>query len=394
MLLRALGSDSRAPESARTSETWYDACMKSLLFALLLVAPISVSAQELHQDIQEVWRAEVVNITDSRTEIIPGTETPSEIQTLEVRLLEGDRAGTTITFENDYIQLEEGQTFYLNHMVTVEGDEFYTVREVDRFVPMLIIIALFVTVVLFFGGMQGMRSLLSLAGSLIIIVYVLIPSLLKGFPPIPTSIAIASAILFCAIFFTHGFNRRSLIAYAGTIIAVGLTGILAFVSVDTAGLTGFSADESVYLNLSTGGTLNFVGLLLAGIIIGALGVLDDIAITQVAVVRELLSVADKISRREIYHRALRVGREHVGALVNTLVLAYAGAALPLLLLFSLSDGDTIAILNREVFATEIVRALVGSIGLVLTVPITTLLAVTFLRSDAEAPESTMHHHLH
>ena len=188
---------------------------------------------------------------------------------------------------------------------------------------------------------------------------------------------VAGLILFFAIFFTHGFNIRSIVAYGGTMAAVFLTGLFAYVSIQGVDLSGFSSDETVYLNLNTGGELDFVGLLLAGIIIGALGVLDDIAVTQVAVVREFFSAGIE-NKKEIYRKAMRVGREHVGALVNTLVLAYTGAALPLLLLFSLSESGTLSIVNREIFATEIVRALVGSIGLIMTVPITTLLAVYVL----------------
>ena len=177
----------------------------------------------------------------------------------------------------------------------------------------------------------------------------------------------------------------TVLVHAGTLIAVVLTGIFAFLSIQGAGLTGFSSDETIYLNLSTGGELDFVGLLLAAMIIGALGVLDDIAVTQVAVVRELFAAGVK-EKWDVYKRAMRVGREHVGALVNTLVLAYTGAALPLLLLFSLSQSGPLAIINREIFATEIIRSLVGSIGLILTVPITTLLAILLLEkyTDVDA----------
>ena len=306
--------------------------------------------------------------------------------------MRGGREGETVTFENDFIQLEAGQKFYLNYLVAVGGEEYYSVREVDRRASMALLVGLFIATILIFGGMQGLRSLLSLAGSLLVVVYVLVPTLVQGVSPIPVSIAVASAVLFFAIFFTHGFNRRSAIAYAGTLIAVAITGLLAVFAIDAAGLTGFTSDEATYLNLGTGGELNFTGLLLAGIIIGALGVLDDIAVTQVAVVRELLNTGTQLTRREVYRRALRVGKEHVGALVNTLVLAYTGAALPLLLLFSLSESGALSIINREIFATEIVRALVGSIGLILTVPITTLLAVWILHNRPGTEQASGHTH--
>lgn len=364
---------------------------KSLIFiGFLLVLPGSLlSAQELYQDLQGTWRAEVVEATIPQTVTVPGTDVQNEVQTITARFLEGGRQGETVTFDNDYILLETGDVFYLNYLITINGDELYSVREIDRRWPMAVIGILFVATILIFGGFQGLRSLVSLAGSLLVIVYILVPTLVKGYSPILVSTLVAVAVLFCAIFFTHGFNRRSGIAFLGTILAVGLTGLLAYFSVTGASLTGFTSDDSIYLNLNTQGQLDFVGLLLAGIIIGALGVLDDIAVTQVAVVRELFGAGKHLTKWEVYQKAIRVGKEHVGALVNTLVLAYTGAALPLLLLFSLSPAGGMSIVNMEVFATEIIRALVGSIGLVLTVPITTLLAI-FLLHNHLGPDDDSH----
>ncbi|QSH39472.1 YibE/F family protein [Candidatus Kaiserbacteria bacterium] len=372
--------------------------IQTTLFVILLCIVFQAqitSAQVLQEDVQGVWRATVTEVLKEESVVVPGTDVKSTVQTISVELIEGERSGEVITFENDYIQLDEGDTFYLNYLITINETEFYSVREVDRRIQIGFIVALFIAVIVLFGGMQGFRSLLSLAGSLLVILFILVPTLVKGYSPIPISVFVASLVLFFAVFFTHGFNKRSAVAFVGTVIAVAITGILAYFSVEITSLTGFSSDESTYLNLNTGGQLDFVGLLLAGIIIGALGVLDDIAITQVAVVRELFSSGSKLTKWDVYRKALRVGREHVGALVNTLVLAYTGAALPLLLLFSFSESSMLNIINTEVFATEILRALVGSIGLVSAVPITTFLAVHFLSSLGkgvlEAQESTHSH---
>src|SRR5690606_3399131 len=140
-------------------------------------------------------------------------------------------------------------------------------------------IILFALVVIIFSGKQGLRSIISLAGSFFVILYVLVPSLLKGYPPVLTSIVIAAVILFLAIYLTHGFNRESSVAFVGTVMSVILTGILAYAGVTFARLSGFASDGAVYLNFNTGGTLDLAGLLLGGIMIGVLGVLDDIAIT-------------------------------------------------------------------------------------------------------------------
>jgi len=178
-------------------------------------------------------------------------------------------------------------------------------------------------------------------------------------------------------------------------IAVLITGVLAILSVHGSDLSGFNVEESVYLNFNTGGTLDFTALLLGAIIIGVLGVLDDIAVTQAAVVAELFDSNKGMTRREAYKRAIRVGREHVGALVNTLVLAYTGASLPLFMYFYLSLATFGSSVNSELFATEIVRTIVGSIGLVLTVPIVTFLAVLYLKGyKPKHSQSHSHGHSH
>lgn len=349
-----------------------------LFISLFFSFTHSASAQDVREDLQGIWSAKVVEVLSEYSETVPGTETPVTVQVLRAEILEGESEGTIVEFTNDYIPLEEKDRFFINHLQFIDGSEAYTVRGIDRRGSITLLLVLFAGVILFFGGRQGLHSLLSLTGSLLVIVYLLVPSLLQGYPPVLTSTMVAICILFLAIFLTHGFNRRSAIAFAGTVVSIIFTGLLAYFSIEATSLTGFSTDESVYLNFNTQGTLDFTGLLLGGIIIGALGVLDDIAITQVAVVRELYGLGAKTPKPEIYRKAMRVGREHVGALVNTLFLAYAGVALPLLLYFSTSDFPISAAINQEIFATEIVRTIVGSIGLIFTVPISTFLAVIFM----------------
>jgi len=347
---------------------------------LVIIFPTYVGAQELIQDKTEVVKAEVVEVLNQTKEDILDTGVENISQTIKIKILEGMQAGEIITIENDYMILEAGDKFFLYHSVnSTDGREMYSVRDVDRRPVIFFFIGLFIAVVLLFSGKQGMRSLIGLAGSFFVILYVLIPGLLSGYPPVLTSTAVAATILFLAIYFTHGFNRVSTVAFAGTVFAVVLTGFLAYIGVSFAHFTGFASEEAFYLNLNTRGTLDFTGLLLGGIMIGVLGVLDDIAVTQAAVVRELYSSAPHLSRKEVYKKALGVGKEHVGALVNTLALAYTGASLPLLLLFSSNDTSMSNVINQEIFATEIIRTVVGSIGLILTVPITTLLAVYLLK---------------
>lgn len=372
-------------------------CLKYLLFSVVVLTtflPFSLQAQELIQDKVEIVKAEVVEVLSQEKKNIPGTDVESIYQTITAKILEGDQNGKVVTIENDYLVLKKGDRFFMYHSIDgLDGREMYSVKDIDRRGVILFFIALFISVVLIFSGKQGVRSLIGLAGSFFVILYVLIPSLLNGYPPVLTSIVIATVILFLAIYLTHGFNRVSTVAFSGTVLAVILTGILAYLGVTFARLSGFATEEAVYLNFNTNGTLDFAGLLLGGIMIGVLGVLDDIAVTQAAVVNELYNSASHLSRKEVYKKALRVGKEHVGALVNTLALAYTGASLPLLLLFSTSDSSGSSIINQEIFATEIIRTVVGSIGLILTVPITTLLAVYILRGH-KGKHIHAHSHTH
>ncbi len=367
--------------------------LKKILLLILLgcIGPLTTSAQVIHEDYQGTWRGEVIEILHEETKIIPGTDTEHLYQSIKVEALDGPKKGATLIIENDYLELDTGDKFYYNYYVYIDGSEGFGVVNIDRKDPLFFLIGIFIFAVILFGGWQGLRSLVALAGSFLAIFYILMPGILNGWNPIFASTVVASAILFAAIFFTHGFNRESLVAYGGTMIAVFLTGLFAIFSVHITDLSGFASEASTYLNFNTRGTIDFTALLLGAIIIGVLGVLDDIAVTQAAVVTELYTSNPSLKRIEVYKKAMRVGREHVGVLVNTLILAYAGASLPLLLHASMVSTGFISAINTELFATEIVRAIVGSIGLILAVPIVTLLAVFYLKGyKSKHPHS--HHH--
>ncbi len=355
--------------------------MKKILFVFFILVALFYSfdfSRAYLEEEQGTVLAEVVEVLNQKTGIIPGTDAQATYQSLRVEILEGDQKGLIIELENDFLQLKEGEKFFMNYLITIDGSVIYSVQEPDRRGSLYFFIGLFIVVILLFGGKQGFRSLLSLAGSFFIIGYFILPSILAGFSPVLVSVVFSILILVFVIYVTHGFNKKSTSAILGTMITIIFTGLLAHFAVKFSRLSGFVTDESVYLNFATAGQLDFSGLLLGAIIIGTLGMLDDIAITQAACVEQLKSVANDLSRKEIYKRALKIGKEHVGALVNTLALAYAGVSLPLLLLFYTSETSPLLIINREVFATEIVRVIAGSIGLVMAVPITTFIAVFLL----------------
>jgi len=356
------------------------ACTLFSLFAFSLPFVTSAQEAELHIDTITMQKARVTTVSNETSEIIPGTETPAYKQTLEAEILDGPERGTSVTFENDYIQLKVGDVFYLRHTTNeIDNTDYYTVADPYR-LPILAALAVLFLVLLFaFGGLPGVRGLAALAGSFVLIFSVLIPGILSGYSPILVSIGASSLIIILGSYVTHGFNKTTSAAVVGMILTVIVTGIGAYWAVETAQLSGYTSDESVSLHFATRGSIDLVGLLFGGIMIGLLGVLYDIAIGQAISVEELFRAGKHMTPREIYRRALRIGREHIGALVNTLAIAYIGASLPLFLLIQSATVGSLFMINSELIATEIIRILIGSIGLILAVPITTAIATAMLK---------------
>jgi uncharacterized membrane protein len=208
----------------------------------------------------------------------------------------------------------------------------------------------------------------------LIIFKFILPMIYAGYDPVLITIIASLVMIPVTFYLSHGFNRKTSIAIGGTLIALLITGLLAKVFVEATKLTGFASEEAGFLQVARGNLVNIRGLLLAGIIIGALGVLDDISIAQSALVQQLREANPKMKAREVFSRAMNVGQDHIASMVNTLVLVYTGAALPLLLLFIDNPLPFSQVINYEIIAEEIVRTLVGSIGLITAVPITTLIA--------------------
>ena len=351
--------------------------------------------QNAYEELQTIVPAKVEAILNERVERIMGTDANATVQTVSARILEGDTEGQVVVFENDLVTLETGDRIFLSHVREIDGREMYLLKDVDRGFPLIVLFIFFVALLLLFAGWQGGRALGSLLLSILGIVFVLLPALLAGYDPILMSLLISGVILALALFGTHGFNPLSTIAYTGTVLTVLATSLVAWWSVGALRLSGYGSDASVYLNFATRGELDLTGLLLGSIIIGVLGVLDDISITQASVVRELRAANSSLLPIELYRRAIKVGRDHVGSLVNTLALAYVGAALPLVLLFSTSDSPLYFTLNQEVIVSELARILVGSIGLIMAVPLTTAIAAWwFGNREVDNTESGHYHHHH
>jgi uncharacterized membrane protein len=249
----------------------------------------------------------------------------------------------------------------------------YTLYDFERRGPMLILAALFALVVLAFARWRGALSLAGLAISLALVLVFVVPAILDGKSPLLVAVVGSLAVAFITIPLAHGWGPKSLAALLGTAASLILTALLAVLFTDLTHLTGLSSEEAIFLQIGDA-DVSLQGLLLAGMVIGALGVLDDVTISQASTVLALRRANPGLALRRLFGLALDVGRDHVSATVNTLVLAYVGAALPILLLFSAADLGVSDAVNLEVVAKEIVATLVGSIGLIAAVPITTGLA--------------------
>jgi uncharacterized membrane protein len=362
---------------------------------LALTLPGAGSAQTLHQDLKETVPAVVLEVVSETEREVIGTDTVTMVQELRIELKGGERDGEVVEVINEVVPLKEGDKIFVNRTVTISGDEYVTYQDFERRPALAGIIVLFVGLFLFLSRWQGVRALLALAGSVLAILFILVPALLAGYEPMLVTVVISAVILAVVLFGTHGFNPQSWIAFGGTISAVIVTGIIAYISVDVMRFTGFSNDAAVYLNFATGGQLDLSGLLLGSIIIGILGVLDDVAVTQASVVQQLKLANPAFRLKELYDRAIVVGRDHLGSLVNTLALAYAGVSLPIILLYAHTSSNFLISINQEVIAVELVRIIVGSIGLILTVPVTTFVAAWYFQSRTVAESdlgSHGHHH--
>jgi len=371
------------------------AFLSLLLACLVVVAPVSAQVNS-----GQTFRGRIVAINETSLEnYTPGQDILT--QSLQVRLNSGSREGeVVVSTVNRFLstgesQYQIGDQVMVNILTAPDGEELVYIIDYVRIGPLFSLFALFATLVIVVARTKGLTSLLGLASTFIIIGLIIIPGLQSGYSPIFVAIVGSLMIMLITFYLTHGVNEKTTIAIAGTFISLVITAVLATVYLSLAKITGFAAEEAAFLQVIKGGDLNIQGLLLAGIIIGALGVLDDITISQASVVRELKLANPKIKAKKLYSQAMNIGRDHIASLVNTLVLVYTGGALPLLLLFTLDESRSFStVINYEIIAEEIVRTLVASIGLITAVPITTFIAANFgfRHLDPHAKSESHHHH--
>lgn len=296
---------------------------------------------------------------------------------LTVRVDEGPDEGTEISQQggdNATGRLAVGDEVVLaRDPAAPDPESRYQLTDTQRGTSLTVLAVLFSLAVVALGRLRGLLALVGLAISSVVLVGWLVPALLDGRPPVLTATVGAGAIMLTVLLLAHGPSVRTATAIVGTAGSLLLTLGLAAAFVEASSLTGLTSEEATFVQAIFGG-LDVRGLLLAGIVVGALGILDDVTVTQVSAVYEIRRADPAMPTRALYRAALRVGRDHVASLVNTLLLAYAGASLPLLVIFTTSGEGLVGTLTNGVVAEEIVRTLVGSIGLVAAVPLTTALA--------------------
>ena len=275
-------------------------------------------------------------------------------------------------------------------------DRAYVVSDWVRRPALLGLTALFLIVSVAVARFKGLRAFVATGTGLAIVVAYIVPRIVAGDSPVVVSLVGVGGILILAIYFVHGVSWSTTAALIGTFVAVLATMALGIVFSDLARLTGYGTEEAMLINAGAAGAVNLRGLTLAGLLVGALGALTDITIVQASVVRELAHTDPALRSTDLYARAMNVGLDHIGSLVNTLVLAYTGSALPLMVLLLMNDVGLARALNLELVAGEIVHTLVGAIGLILAVPLTTLIAAWMFQGDRLAlrPGELEHAHHH
>lgn len=311
-----------------------------------------------------------------------------KFQILKLQIVSGTENGKIITIkQGGDVVVDESQFVKAGEKVVItktsgggeDGGPGYYIADKYRLPPIFFAIALFLGLVIYFGRFKGFMSMLGLAFSIFVLIQFIIPMILAGHSPLLITLVGSFMIAIVSIFLAHGFNKRTVISVVSTLVTLAIAIGLAVLFVEIARLFGTGSEEASYLKLDPTTNVNLKGLLLGGIIIGTLGVLDDITTAQVAVVDQLKSANASLGAKELYRRGIVVGREHIASLVNTLVLAYAGASLPLFLMFTLNSAQPFWVtFNSEFIAEELIRTLIGSIALILGVPISTWFAAKYL----------------
>lgn len=316
-------------------------------------------------------KADIVNITET------GSATNStQIQWLELV----DAKNQSIFIKNTEQPLSKYNRYQIGEEIQIQKTDEnaeYIITDYYRQSSLAILFWIFVAVVLIVGKFYGFSSLAGMAFSLFFIVKIILPQISSGVNPVLVVLSASIILIPVTFYLSHGINTKTNLAILGTLISAAITAILALIFTHLAHLNGFASEDASFLDIAKNGSINIQSLLISGIIIGSIGVLDDVSVSQVSVVKELSETNPNLTFAELFKKSMSVGRDHVASMVNTLFLVYTGAAMPLILLFMDNNMTFTEIINTQLISEEVVRTLVSSIGLILAVPTTTFMAAKF-----------------
>jgi uncharacterized membrane protein len=372
------------------------ALLVATLAGMALLWPTQDRLPAAEEPPEPLVAATVVAIERYTEDVDPDLGISGERAVIAVEVEEGPDAGRVVELDmhlDGFPPIGEGDAVQLSPATTPDGDREYYISDFQRLPVLGILLAIFVAAVLAVGRWHGLRSLVGLGLSLLVVIQFIVPAILAGQNPPLVALVGSVAIMILTLYLSHGLNEMTTSAAIGTslalIVTVGLgTGFIAL-----GKITGFASEQAVFAQFAVEG-LDLRGLVLAGLIIAALGVLDDVTISQSSTVFALHDTDRRLPFAALFARAMKVGRDHIAAVVNTLFLVYAGASLALLVLFSTGGLPVEEILNSEVIAEEFIKIVVGSLGLIAAVPITTALAaaVAIRRPEDAPPLGGMHVH--
>jgi uncharacterized membrane protein len=332
------------------------------------VVPPGYAAQRAHGTVLDVHpcKLEVRGCKAGTVELSSGPGAPDEVEAL-------------LPFGEQAPVVEAGDRIVLSFVEQAPRGEQYSFQDFDRTQPLGVLLVVFVLAVLLLSRWRGLGSLVSLGFTLLVLVTFTLPAIMQGGPPLAIAVVTAATVMVVTLYLSHGFSVRTSVAMVGTLVSLVVIGLLGSVFSQLGQFTGMVDEGSQYI-ATVARQVDLTGLLLAGLVIGALGVLDDVTVTQTWAVWELADADPTATRATLFRRAMRIGRSHVASTVNTLVLAYVGATLPLLLVFSALELPFGSAVSQEIVAQEVVRGLVGGLGIVAAVPVTTAVAAVVAAS--------------
>jgi len=357
--------------------------LAAIVFGSMIFNPAAPEVAEVNEEVppdmySETLEGRVVQVLSENRMIVGGQEQPIQRVLIEMtsgsqkgRMVEVEHGGMTVMTESRRVRA--GDRVLIEYSRGPTGEHFY-IGDFIRLPTLLLLTLLFAMATVIVGRQVGLRSLISMGFSVLIIALFILPRLSDGQNPVLICIVGSFLAMAPSLYLTYGWDWKTHSALLGLVISLMVTSLLSTLSASWGHLTGFSSEEAAFLVLSSQTQIDPRGLALGGIIIGTLGVLDDVTVGQASATFELKRANPALSWQQLFRHGMAIGRDHIASMVNTLMMAYVGAALPLFLLLTSSSASLVQTLNREFLAEEIIRTLVGSLGLILAVPITSLIA--------------------